>query len=94
MNEGQTVFAQLMGERPQHEFDKCLRRYLGDHRVRSLFPYEHFLVMVFAQLTTDLEPSAFRENTHFAGSFSRTFTNYDPDTHDQPCLPGFQTGQS
>jgi len=51
MNEGRTVFAQLMGELPQYEFDKCVRRYRGDHRVRSLTAYEQFLVMSFAQLT-------------------------------------------
>jgi hypothetical protein len=51
MNEGRTVFAQLMGELPKYEFDKCVRRYHGDHRVRSLSSYEQFLVMSFAQLT-------------------------------------------
>ena len=51
MNEGRTVFAQLMGELPKYEFDKCVRRYRGDYRVRSLSSYEQFLVMGFAQLT-------------------------------------------
>src|SRR5512136_1908055 len=51
MNEGRTVFAQLMAELPKYEFDKCVRRYRGDHRVRSLPTYEQFLVLAFAQLT-------------------------------------------
>ena len=51
MNEGRTVFAQLMDELPKYEFDKCVRRYNGNHRVRSLPTYEQFLVMAFAQLT-------------------------------------------
>jgi len=51
MNEGRTVFAQLMDELPKYEFDKCVRRYRGDHRARSLSSYEQFLVMSFAQLT-------------------------------------------
>ena len=51
MNEGRTVFAQLMGELPKYEFDKCVRRYRGDYRVRTLTAYEQFLVMGFAQLT-------------------------------------------
>jgi hypothetical protein len=51
MNEGRTVFAQLMDGLPKYEFDKCVRRYRGDHRVRSLSSYEQFLVMSFAQLT-------------------------------------------
>ena len=51
MNEGRTVFAQLMDELPQYEFDKCVCRYRGDHRVRLLSSYGQFLVMGFAQLT-------------------------------------------
>lgn len=51
MNEGRTVFAQLMDELPKYAFDKCVRRYGGNHRVRSLPTYEQFLVMAFAQLT-------------------------------------------
>ncbi len=51
MNEGRTVFAQLMDIFPKYEFDKCVRRYGGNHRVRSLPTYEQFLVLAFAQLT-------------------------------------------
>lgn len=51
MNEGRTVFAQLTDHLPKYEFDKCVRRYRGNHRVRSLPTYEQFLIMAFAQLT-------------------------------------------
>jgi len=51
MNEGRTVFSQLMDWLPKYQFDKCVRRYHGNHRVRSLPTYEQFLVMAFAQLT-------------------------------------------
>ena len=51
MNEGRTVFAQLMDCLPKYEFDKCVTRYGGNVRVRSLATYEQFLVMAFAQLT-------------------------------------------
>jgi hypothetical protein len=40
-----------MDELPEYEFDKCVRRYRGNHRVRSLPAYEQFLVLAFAQLT-------------------------------------------
>lgn len=42
MNEGRTVFAQLMDELPHYHFNKCVRRYDGDHHVRSLPTYEQF----------------------------------------------------
>src|SRR5260370_3815304 len=51
MNQGRTVFAQLMDELPKYEFDKCVRRYAGNKHVRTLPTYEHFLVLGFAQLT-------------------------------------------
>jgi hypothetical protein len=51
MNEGRTVFSQLLDCLPQYEFDKCVERYGGNYRVRSLPAYEQFVVMAFAQLT-------------------------------------------
>jgi len=51
MNQGRTIFAQLMDELPKHAFDKCVRRYTGNKHVRTLPTYEHFLVLAFAQLT-------------------------------------------
>jgi hypothetical protein len=51
MNEGRTVFAQLLDFLPQYEFDKCVERYRGNFRVRKLPAYEQFLVLAFAQLT-------------------------------------------
>jgi len=51
MNQGRTVFAQLMDELPKHAFDKGVRRYAGNKHVRTLPTYEHFLVLAFAQLT-------------------------------------------
>jgi len=51
MNEGRTVFAQLLDCLSKYEFDKCVARYRGNFRVRKLPCYEQFLVMAFAQLT-------------------------------------------
>jgi hypothetical protein len=51
MNEGRTVFAQLLDFLPQYEFAKCVARYCGNFRVRKLSAYEQFLVLAFAQLT-------------------------------------------
>ena len=51
MNLGRTVFAQLMDFIPQHTFRRAVRRFKGDHRVRSFSCWEQFLSMAFAQLT-------------------------------------------
>jgi len=51
MNSGKTVFAQLMSVIPEYEFDKCVSRYNGNHRVRNFTCRDHFYVMCFAQLT-------------------------------------------
>lgn len=51
MNTGKTVFAQIMSFLPDYEFNKCVDKYNGNHRVRSFTCKEHFYVMGFAQLT-------------------------------------------
>ncbi len=51
MNTGKTVFAQLMEHFSPYEFDKCVERYRGNHRVRSFSCLDQFLCMAFAQFT-------------------------------------------
>jgi hypothetical protein len=51
MNDGQTVFSQLMEQLPSRDFRRCVRRYRGDHRARRLSCLDQFLGMAFAQLT-------------------------------------------
>jgi len=51
MNQGKTVFAQLMSNISKYEFEKCVDRYNGNYKVQSFTCLEHFYVMCFAQLT-------------------------------------------
>ena len=51
MNQGKTVFSQLMSFLPAYEFNKCVDRYKGNYKVRTFTCREHFYVMSFAQLT-------------------------------------------
>src|SRR5437660_1995834 len=51
MNTGRTVFSQLMDYLSTYEFEKCVNRYSGDYRSRSLSCRDQFLAMAFAQLT-------------------------------------------
>jgi len=51
MNEGRTVFSQLISFLPDREFRRCVERYHGDSRLRGLSCWEQFLAMAFAQLT-------------------------------------------
>src|SRR5436305_541099 len=51
MNTGRTVFSHLMDYLPTYEFEKCVNRYSGDYRSRSLSCRDQFLAMAFAQLT-------------------------------------------
>lgn len=51
MNQGKTVFAQLISMLPEYEFDKCVDKYKGNYRVRNFSCRDHFYVMCFAQLT-------------------------------------------
>jgi hypothetical protein len=47
----QTVFAQLTDFVPRYEFQRCVARYRGHHRVRRFSCWDQFLCMAFAQLT-------------------------------------------
>ena len=51
MYEGRIVFSQLMEFFPRYEFNKCIQRYQGNHRVRKFSCRDQFLAMSFAQLT-------------------------------------------
>jgi len=51
MNSGQIVFAQLLDFLPMHQFRRCVKRYRGNHRIRSFSCFDQFLCMAFAQLT-------------------------------------------
>ena len=51
MNAGKTVFSQAMEFLPIYEFQKCVRRYQGDYKVKSFSCMDQFLCLAFAQLT-------------------------------------------
>ena len=51
MNQGQTVFAQLMDFLPHYQFQKAVSRYEGDKWVQTFSCWDQFLCMSFAQLT-------------------------------------------
>ncbi|MDI9569283.1 MAG: IS4 family transposase [Pseudomonadota bacterium] len=51
MNIGKTVFAQVLEHLPRYEFNKCVKRYNGNRRVRRFSCYDQFLCLAFAQIT-------------------------------------------
>ena len=51
MNAGKTVFAQILEHLPRYEFDKYVRKYKGNHRIRKFSCYDQFLCLAFAQIT-------------------------------------------
>ena len=51
MNQGRTVFAQLISLLPDREFRRCVSRYKGDSRYRGFSCWDQYLAMAFAQLT-------------------------------------------
>ena len=51
MFDGKLVFAQVMEFLPRHEFNKAVKRYRGNYRVRDFSCRDQFLAMAFAQLT-------------------------------------------
>ena len=51
MNEGRTVFSQLMDFLPLHRFRQCVERYGGNYKIQSFTCLDQFLCLAFAQLT-------------------------------------------
>ena len=51
VNQGRTVFSQLLSFLPDREFRRCVARYDGDARLRGFSCWDQYLAMAFAQLT-------------------------------------------
>jgi transposase len=51
MYTGRIVFSQLIDFLPKREFDKCVRRYGGNYRIRTFSCLDQYLCMAFAQIT-------------------------------------------
>jgi hypothetical protein len=51
MNQGKSIFSQIMDFLPKHKFRQCVNRYGGNYRVRSFTCFDQFMCMAFAQLT-------------------------------------------
>lgn len=50
MNTDRIVFSQIMDFIPKHSFNRCIRRYRGNYRLRKFSCFDQFLCMAFAQL--------------------------------------------
>lgn len=51
MYAGRTVFSQLLDFLPSKQFDRCVRRYAGNNRIKSFSCFDQYLCMAFAQIT-------------------------------------------
>lgn len=51
MNQGTTIFSQLLDFLPKEEFHRCVERYDGSYKVQRFSCWNQFLAMAFAQLT-------------------------------------------
>ena len=51
MNQGRTVFSQLIAFLPDRDFRRCVARYDGDAGLRDFSCWDQYLTMAFAQLT-------------------------------------------
>lgn len=51
MNQGKTIFAQIIDFLPLSEFRKCVNRYQGNYKVQKFSCLDQYLCLAFAQLT-------------------------------------------
>jgi hypothetical protein len=52
MNQGRTIFSQLIEHVPHKEFTRCVERYEGERYVKSFSCMDQYLCMAFAQLAS------------------------------------------
>ena len=52
MNSGRYVFRPLLDFVNPYEFDKCVKRYSGNHRVRDFKCWHQFVQLLFGQITS------------------------------------------
>src|SRR3989339_66586 len=51
MNNGTTLFAQVMAFLPRRKFQECVENYQGNYKMKSFSCWDQYLCMTFAQLT-------------------------------------------
>ncbi len=51
MHQGKFILSQLMEFLPRYEFNKCVKRYRGNHRIKNFSCYDQFLALAFGQLS-------------------------------------------
>ena len=80
MNQGKTIFAQLMSLFPEYMFRQCVARYNGDRHKIKFSCRDQFMVMSFAQLTSqqslrtnEAALTAFEGKLYHAGLSHPTF---------------------
>lgn len=52
MNSGKYVFRQMLDFVNQYEFNKCVKRYFGNYRVRDFKCWNQFVQLLFGQITS------------------------------------------
>jgi hypothetical protein len=92
VNQGRTIFSQLISFLPDREFRRCVARYNGDARQRGFSCWDQYLAMAFAQLTyrdslRDIEAclralSGKLYHLGFRGRVARSTLADANDTHD------------
>src|SRR3977135_1566507 len=92
MNSGKSIFAHLMDFLPSKSFQRCVKRYQGDYKLKTFSCWDQFLCMAFAQLTyreslRDIE-ACLRSSPHklyhmgIRGRVSRSTLADANETHD------------
>jgi len=51
MHIGRIVFSQLLDFLPKKQFDRCVHKYRGNHRIKHFSCFDQYLCMAFAQIT-------------------------------------------
>lgn len=68
MNSGKLIFSQITAHLPMYTFQRCVKRYRGNHKIKNFTCLDQYLCMAFAQIT-------FRESLRDIGACLRAQQN-------------------
>ena len=73
MNSGKYIFSQLLDFVNRYEFEKIVKKYNGNYRVRELNCWNQFIQLFFGQLTNSRYAKRFSKNIVLTFSLLETY---------------------
>ena len=86
MNQGKTVFAQIMSLIPRYEFDKCVKRYNGNRHAIGFKCRDQFMVKSLAHINETKDWRIYHDFGQILITWARKLYQNEPSRLDVECF--------